>query len=367
MINMGIETTVGMSRARTSRGLEPGSISRRGLTRRTWMTVSAGWLASAASNSAVNGDEVNGDEINGDEVEAGESLLSYDSPQTQTWKMGLILETGTTPCGNILSTFPVPTDWPEQKVRLVDQEVDAQVTYWRPRELAGGVKQVVLGMNQVPAAAEVKLLLTFEIDRSRILGPEKTEHLEIPKRISRDLRFGMGNSPFIDASHPRIKSAAREIAAMPAENDWEKVEQIYDWVRERVEYTEGKLKSASDALSDGKGDCEELTSLFVALCRNNRIPARMVWIPGHCYPEFYLVDPQRDDPQGDGAWFPCQAAGTRQFGRMDEYRPVLQKGDRFKVPELNAPQRYVSEFFTCKKVRGRGEPDPHFVRELIDG
>lgn len=350
MSNMTSEMTVGSGQNRTTQAFE--ATSSRGLSRRRWLALSAGCLASAAGGAAVKGDDAG----------APESLLTYDSPQTQTWKIGLILETGRTQCGNVLSTFPVPTDWPEQTVRLVDQEVDGYVTYWRPRELPGGVKQVVLGMNHVPAAAEVKLLLTFEIERSRILGPETTDHLEIPKRISRDLRFATGNSPYIDASHPRIKAAAREIAAMPAENDWEKVEQIYDWVREKIEYTEGKLKSASDALIDGTGDCEEMTSLFVALCRNHRIPARMVWIPGHCYPEFYLVD-----AKGEGAWFPCQAAGTRQFGRMDEYRPVLQKGDRFKVPELSAPQRYVSEFFSCKKLRGSGEPDPHFVRELIDG
>ena len=103
-----------------------------------------------------------------------------------------------------------------------------------------------------------------------------------------------------------------------------------------------------------------MTSLFVALCRNARVPARMVWIPEHCYPEFYL-----EDADGNGHWFPCQAAGTRQFGRMDEYRPVLQKGDRFKVPEKRAPMRYVSEFFKCDK-KGKGDPRPNFIREMIE-
>ena len=98
-------------------------------------------------------------------------------------------------------------------------------------------------------------------------------------------------------------------------------------------------------LTEGRGDCEEMTSLFVALCRNARVPARMVWIPDHCYPEFYL-----EDADGEGFWFPCQAAGTRQFGRMDEYRPVLQKGDRFKVPEKKVPVRYVSEFLNVIDV-----------------
>ena len=103
-----------------------------------------------------------------------------------------------------------------------------------------------------------------------------------------------------------------------------------------------------------------MTSLFVAICRNAKIPSRMVWIPGHCYPEFYL-----EDGQGEGHWFPCQAAGTRQFGEMDEYRPVLQKGDRFKVPEKRTPVRYVSEFFKCDR-KGKSNPRPQFVREQVD-
>ena len=104
-----------------------------------------------------------------------------------------------------------------------------------------------------------------------------------------------------------------------------------------------------------------MTSLFVAICRSSRIPARMVWIPDHCYPEFYL-----EDTQGQGTWFPCQAAGTRQFGAMDEYRPVLQKGDRFKVAEKRQPVRYVAEFFRCVP-QGKRDPRPLFVREVIEG
>ena len=49
------------------------------------------------------------------------------------------------------------------------------------------------------------------------------------------------------------------------------------------------------ALRDGTGDCEELSSLFIALCRAHGIPARTVWVPDHCYPEFYLAGFQLPD------------------------------------------------------------------------
>ena len=263
-------------------------------------------------------------------------------------------------CSNVIATFPVPMEWPEQKVRLVDKTIDPAVTAWTTRDLPGGVRQVVLNMKYVPAGATVEATFHFEIERSRIVAPDITDDLVAPKRPDRDLRLFTGNSPFIDASNARIKTASRELATQEAENDWQRVEQIYDYVRENVKYVEGSLKNASDALKDGHGDCEEMTSLFVALCRNAKIPARMVWIPDHCYPEFYL-----EDADGHGHWFPCQAAGTRQFGRMDEYRPVLQKGDRFKVPEKKTQLRYVSEFFQCDR-KGKKDPQPNFVREIIE-
>ncbi len=293
-----------------------------------------------------------------------DSRLTYDSPQTQNWKIGLTLNTPVT-CTNVLATFVVPLDWPEQKVTLIGQTVDQGVTNWTTRELAGGARQVVVQMERVTAGSTVEISFDFAIERSRISPPEKTDDLVLPQRVPRELRVYMGNSPNIDTSNGRIRMAARELDAMESQNDWHRIEQIYDFVRDKVEYVEGPIRNASDALKDGRGDCEDMTSLFVALCRNNRIPARMVWIPDHCYPEFYMETPSVGGNDGQGIWFPCQAAGTRQFGRMDEYRPVLQKGDRFKVPESSSPQRYVSEFFRCDRV-GKGNPRPTFTRDLID-
>ena len=215
-------------------------------------------------------------------------------------------------------------------------------------------------MARVPAGSTVEMTFNIAIERSRIVGPTQTDDLVIPAKAGRDLRFFLSSSPYIDSSNARIKAAWRGLAAEEVPNAWARVEQIYDFVREKVRYVEGSLKNASQALREGRGDCEEMTSLFVALCRNAKIPARMVWIPEHCYPEFYL-----EDASGKGHWFPCQAAGTRQFGRMDEYRPVLQKGDRFKVPEKRTTTRYVSEFFKCDK-KGKSDPNPNFIRELID-
>ncbi|HYW78604.1 MAG TPA: transglutaminase-like domain-containing protein, partial [Thermoguttaceae bacterium] len=140
------------------------------------------------------------------------------------------------------------------------------------------------------------------------------------------------------------------------ENAWKRVEAIYDWVREKVEYQNGPLKGALAALNSGTGDCEELTSLFIAICRAAEIPARTVWVEGHCYPEFYLAD-----AEGNGHWFPCQAAGTRAFGGIPEFRPVLSKGDSFRPPyDRRDVQRYPAD-----RLNGAGgRPRVKFIRKM---
>ena len=102
-----------------------------------------------------------------------------------------------------------------------------------------------------------------------------------------------------------------------------------------------------------------MTSLFIALCRASDIPSRTVWVQGHCYPEFYL-----EDDKGQGHWFPCQAAGSRQLGGILEDRPILQKGDNFKP--LNGKgerQRYLAEFLTGDEAGGKPRITP--IRELL--
>ena len=342
-------------------------------TRRHFLTFSSGLAASTlifrGSAWAVDDQETTDlatpskDKSAGDAEAtepAGSERLTYDNPKTQRWRVGLKLETNGTTCRDVLATFPIPMDWPEQTVKVVDQNIDSRVERWAPRDLPGGARQIVLTMSKVLRGTDPEVTFDLEVTRSRTVGPETTDDLVIPTKLSNDLKIYLGNSPYIDATDGKIKLAAKQFAdAESGETPWARVEAMYDWVRDKVKYQEGDIKSASKALKDGVGDCEELTSLFVAMCRANKIPARMVWIPDHCYPEFYL-----EDASGKGYWFPCQAAGTRQFGSMSEYRPVLQKGDRFKVPEKNKPDRYVAEFFRCIP-ESKTPPTPVFLRELI--
>jgi hypothetical protein len=287
--------------------------------------------------------------------------IQFGSRQTQRWKVGLVITAPNGACGGIFGTIPVPTNWPEQQVKIVAEELSSQVQAVDYRTLDNGVKQMLVSIPQLAANETAQALVTFEVTKCTVLAPADPSQFLLPLKTQRKMAPFLAASPFIESTHSKIRGLAKEIVKDRAQEDaWKQVEAIYDYVRDHVEYKDGPLKGALAALKDGTGDCEELTSLFIALCRANRIPARTVWVHGHCYPEFYL-----EDKEGNGHWIPCQAAGTRDFGSMPDTRPILQKGDNYRVPEEKKPQRYVAEFLSVKSVRGAGEPKVRFVRELL--
>ena len=283
--------------------------------------------------------------------------IRLDNPRTERWQIGMTVE-ATGACSGILATLPVPMDWPEQQVKILDQQLSGPVSPLRYRTLSDGVKQMLIAIPRLAAGETGSALVTFEVTKSAVLGPEDTNAWSIPTRSSAELRPYLGASPSIETTHAEIKRLAGDIVK-DAATDWDKVKAIYDWVRANVRYEfDVELKGALTALRAGHGDCEELTSLFIALCRANGIPARSVWIPGHCYPEFYL-----QTADGQGRWFPCQAAGAEEFGSMHESRPILQKGDNFRVPGEAAAKRYVAETFRAQNAAAN--PRVEWVRKQL--
>ncbi len=287
----------------------------------------------------------------------------FGEARTHRFEFGVRMTAKNGTCKRILATIPVPQEWPEQTVRVVSEELSPQVRKIRERSVAGTATQMLVEIPTLRSGDEAYALRVYEIEKRAILAPEETDQFRIPPNIDRALKRFVGVSPFIEARHSKIRNLSKEILTeAEGSTDWEKVEAIYDRVREKVKYKNGPLKGALQALRDGDGDCEELSSLFIALCRAGKIPARTVWVPDHCYAEFYL-----EDAEGQGHWFPCQPAGTRAFGEMPEQRPILQKGDNFRVPEKPGKSlRYLSEFLTGSPVRGGGKPQVEFFRKRLE-
>ncbi len=290
------------------------------------------------------------------EPQAPAGGIRLDKQLTQRWQVGVKITTTGVPCVGLRGSIPVPTDWPEQQVRIVAEDISPLVRNVRYRDL-GGVRQMQYSVPQLPPGEVATALVTFEITRSSVLPPDNTAEFQIPKTPPAAIRLDLGASPSIECRHPSIRGKAKELKVDDA-SAWQQVQTLYDWVRDNTKFQDGPLKGAVATLRDSSGNRDDLTCLFIALCRASDVPARTVFVPDNCYAEFYL-----QDNDGKGFWFPCQVAGTREFGGMSDHRPILQKGDHIKVPdEQKDPQRFVPEFLTGK---GAGRPQVEFIRKVL--
>ena len=51
--------------------------------------------------------------------------------------------TAQTPCFDIFGTLPVPTQWPEQDVKVVEEQIGDTVQQVDYRDLGGGIRQML--------------------------------------------------------------------------------------------------------------------------------------------------------------------------------------------------------------------------------
>lgn len=260
--------------------------------------------------------------------------------QKSRWKFGFeIAGQGGAVRGGVV-TFPTPMNWPDQTVELVEEDRSPSVRSFKEETLAGGVRQVTASVPTMGGNETAKLLLTYEVTHRFVRYSRNDDRWYLP--AGKDLDPYLGASPMIETDDREIRKLAEELTDLSL-TAWQQVERTYDWVQANVSYKfDPDLRGAKEALKSKVGDCEELTSLFIAICRNQGIPARSVWVPGHCYPEFCL-----EDAEGVTRWIPCQSAGARQFGTIDDARPILQRGDSFLPPGSKKPIRYVAGSYSA--------------------
>jgi transglutaminase-like putative cysteine protease len=329
--------------------------------------------------------------------------------QTQKWEFGTSVRATGGPCAGLLGTFAVPTDWPEQQVKAVGEQISAGVQHrYRTTD---GLKQMVFNLPQLNTGGAAECFVTFETTRLPQKPPLDPGRLIIPKELPAEIKKFLGPSPLIEATNAKVRSMAKELTA-DKETAWEQVQAILDGVRKKIELQKGmtrlveksvddktaeggrrkiaatetldekdQTKGAAAALRDGWAFREDMTAAFVALCRAAKVPARMVWSMDFCYAEFYLEDSVADEPAeaaqktakpkktakkaAKGAWYPAIVIDSAELGACADARPIMQKGDNIKVPEEAAVQRYVKEFLRGKGGGG-GRPTVEFRRRHVD-
>jgi hypothetical protein len=271
----------------------------------------------------------------------------YSAEVSTNWEFGMKI-TAVGNAAGIVGSVPIPLDWPEQTI-ISEIEVKpdgiGKIRYSQPTRES---RLMTFQIPKMAAGETISVFIRFEIAKRNILVPQDTAKLHLPARLPNDVNAFLKPSPYIESKHKRIVEIANRLHNESL-SDWEQIETIYRWVRENIEYRfDPQIRTCLDALDAGQGDCEEMSSLFIAICRAMHIPARAVLIPDHTYPEFYLAD-----ENGNGYWFPCQVAGEYQFGSMSELRPVLHKGDRFKVAGQNGMARYLQPTLIEKSGLGQ--------------
>jgi len=294
---------------------------------------------------------------------ANANAPDYRNEKTRYVNVGMEITAKNGPCQALVGTIPVPKDWPEQKVTILKEDTSREVLSMKLVPMTESVDVMNVRIPRLSAGKTARAVVSLKIEKSEIYPPADTDIFRVPERIDRNLRPYLVESPFIEISHPALKAAAKDHSVDPEKPAWPQVEQIFDWVCSHVKGGDTRpLKGALHGLLNQSGDCEERTSLFIAMCRLNGIPARSVWVQGHTYPEFYLVD-----EHGNGFWFPCEPTGPRYFGEMPTHAIIRQKGDNFEMPQKPEPQRYVTETLTGKFNAGSGQPEMRAIYEVVEG
>ncbi|MBM80252.1 MAG: hypothetical protein CMJ78_06615 [Planctomycetaceae bacterium] len=258
-----------------------------------------------------------------------------------------------TPIQRVVATGAVPIEWPEQKVRLIEEKKSRSLRI-RESRIKGQGGFMTFQAAGIRAGGYVEVDRLYELARYKVSFVGDPNTLKIAKKTPRTLRDFLRPAPGVETTSKRIKSLASDFK-IEANDAWQSVRTVQQWIPSNIRYQQGLYRGAVATLQQETGDCEDMTALFVAICRIKGIPARTVWIEGHAYPEFYL-----EDDEG-GHWIPTQLAGADSFGEIAEDRLILQKGDRFYDPLRKKYGHYLPH--SVQAVGGA--PKLHMTREML--
>lgn len=287
-----------------------------------------------------------------------DAALELFDPRTYRLKVVIRIEAADGAVKNVIATGPIPMDWPEQRVRLISQKISPQCKV-SEQILKGQAALIKFQVPQIPKGGSVFVERLYEITRYRTKFSMGADELKFARGVPAELKDQVaGAAPGVETKSPQMIELSEALRKVSQDsNAWDTIKTFWSWTRDNVKFENGDFRGALYAIENRCGDCEEMSALFVGLCRLSGIPARTVWVESHDYPEFYLVD-----KQGRGHWIPVQVVGPPWFGEITEYRPIFQKGDRFYDPLQKTYVRYVPH--TVKGSDGKA-PKVDFRHEII--
>jgi len=157
-----------------------------------------------------------------------------------------------------------------------------------------------------------------------------------------------GSVNLIEPFHPMIHDIALSIRnSCKSNNTFIIAREVFRWLKENTEYRTHKGKGvqrASFTLMQKGGDCDDLTFLYISLCRALDIPARFVKgymvdngdIVAHAWAEVFV-----GNDIGDNGWIPVECAGN--ISKKDKKGVESEIYQHFGVEDAAHVRVYVDD------------------------
>ena len=282
--------------------------------------------------------------------------VTFSNPVKQKWRVGVVLITGNNPVRDVYTYIPIPKEWPEQTVEIFDEEIPVEFAVQKIDELEG-LNRLILRGREIPAKRKIVALQTFMVTTQRVNPPSDPSIFVVPDAKDKRAKKFTESGSEISFRNNALRKQVKDLVESGG-TAWEQTERIYDWVRDNIEQGSQEPKGSLAAFAKKSAHPEDVVGLFVAMCRANGVPARMVFVDGSQYAEFMLAD-----PAGELHWFPCDVVGIRAFGKIVEPKVILQKGDNIRVPGQKKRMKFVAAYGEVKSATA--PKIMQFVREPL--
>ncbi len=262
--------------------------------------------------------------------------VGYLEPRSYSLKIGIELE-AIGDADSVLATTPVPVAHPEQKIE--DVHVETSGCEATLRELAPGMGQLLLSAESIAQGSVASAIAHYTLTLCKQFHKYERDQFPAQQKPPADIRKAyLQDSPGIQTSTKQVRSLAAELSE-GVSHPWDKARRFAEWIPKNIRPQIGSYTSVTAALERRLGDCEEMSAVFVALCRSIGIPARLVWVPNHNWSEFYLTD-----SDGQAHWIPAHTACYFWFGWTGAHELVIQKGDRVLCAEQHKRVRLLEDW-----------------------
>ena len=101
-------------------------------------------------------------------------------PITTLWEMGVEVTVEGGAATGIVATCPLPVDWPEQSIKVLEEQFSDEVSRVAYKDLDGAVRQMVLTIPRLADGQTARAVVRIEVTKSWIEAPTDTATLQFP-------------------------------------------------------------------------------------------------------------------------------------------------------------------------------------------